>query len=93
MTIIGSAIGSLLLFAYMEDSSIPLLVSSSILSAFVGSFLLEIGLKVGIPQSALWFLLWALFSLTLGLIFPGSVFRLLPVEMKDCELAPGVYKF
>lgn len=93
LTIIGSTIGSLLLFAYMEDSSIPLLVSSSILSAFVGSFLLEIGLKAGIPQSALWFILWALFSLTLGLIFPGSVFRLLPVEMKDCELAPGVYKF
>lgn len=70
LTIIGTVIGSLMLLAYMEDSSIPIIIVSSIICSFIGSVLFEIGLKIGVYQSLLWIVLWALFSLTPGHIYP-----------------------
>lgn len=72
LTIIGSVIGSLILLAYMEDSSIPIIIASSILCSLFGSILFEIGLKIGVYQSLLWGILWFLFSLTLGFIYPKA---------------------
>ena len=70
LTIIGTVIGSLMLLAYMEDSSIPIIIVSSIICSLIGSVLFEIGLKIGVYQSLLWIVLWALFSLTPGHIYP-----------------------
>lgn len=70
LTIIGTVIGSLMLLAYMEDSSIPIIIVSSIICSFIGSVLFEIGLKIGVYQRLLWIVLWALFSLTPGHIYP-----------------------
>lgn len=70
LTIIGTVIGSLMLLAYMEDSSIPIIIVSSIICSLIGSILFEIGLKIGVYQSLLWIVLWALFSLTPGHIYP-----------------------
>lgn len=72
LTIIGTAIGSLMLLAYMEDSSIPIIIVSSIICSLIGSILFEIGLKIGVFQSLLWIVLWFLFSLTLGYIYPKA---------------------
>lgn len=72
LTIIGSVIGSLVLLAYMEDSSIPIIIVSSILCSLLGSILFEVGLKIGVFQSLLWIVLWFLFSLTLGYIYPKA---------------------
>lgn len=71
LTMIGAAIGSLMLLAYMEDGSIPMIVVSSIVCSLFGSILFEIGLKIGIFQTLLWIVLWFLFSLTLGYVYPG----------------------
>lgn len=70
LTIIGTVIGSLMLLAYMEDSSIPIIIVSSIICSLIGSVLFEIGLKIGVYQSLLWIVLWSLFSLTPGHIYP-----------------------
>lgn len=70
LTIIGTVIGSLMLLAYMEDSSIQIIIVSSIICSLIGSVLFEIGLKIGVYQSLLWIVLWALFSLTPGHIYP-----------------------
>ena len=70
LTIIGTVIGSLMLLAYMEDSSIPIIIVSSIIYSLIGSILFEIGLKIGVFQSLLWIVLWSLFSLTTGHIYP-----------------------
>lgn len=70
LTIVGTVIGSLMLLAYMEDSSIPIIIVSSIICSLIGSVLFEIGLKIGVYQSLLWIVLWALFSLTPGHIYP-----------------------
>lgn len=70
LTIIGTVIGSLMLLAYMEDSSIPIIIVSSIICSLIGSVLFEIGLKIGVFQSLLWIVLWSLFSLTPGHIYP-----------------------
>lgn len=70
LTIIGTVIGSLMLLAYMEDSSIPIIIVSSTICSLIGSVLFEIGLKKGVYQSLLWIVLWALFSLTPGHIYP-----------------------
>lgn len=70
LTIIGAAIGSTIFLAYMEDSSIPLIIVSSIVCSLIGSILFEIGLAAGIFQSPLWCILWFLFSLTIGYIYP-----------------------
>lgn len=75
LTIIGAVIGSLVLLAYMEDSSIPLLIFSSLICSFFGSLLFETGLKVGVFQSILWLILWVLFSLTLGYFYPKDDFK------------------
>lgn len=72
LTIIGTAIGSLMLLAYMEDSSIPIIIASSLICSLIGSILFEIGLKIGVFQSLLWLVLWFLFSLTLGYIYPKT---------------------
>lgn len=72
LTIIGSVIGSLMLLPYMEDSSIPIIIVSSIICSLIGSILFEIGLKIGVFQSLLWIVLWFLFSLTLGYIYPKA---------------------
>lgn len=72
LTIIGTAIGSLMLLAYMEDSSIPIIIVSSIICSLIGNILFEIGLKIGVFQSLLWIVLWFLFSLTLGYIYPKA---------------------
>lgn len=77
LTIIGTVIGSLMLLAYMEDSSIPIIIVSSIICSLIGSVLFEIGLKIGVYQSLLWIVLWALFSLTPGHIYP-KVKRAIP---------------
>ena len=71
LTMIGAAIGSLMLLAYMEDGSIPMIVVSSIVCSLFGSILFEIRLKIGIFQTLLWIVLWFLFSLTLGYVYPG----------------------
>lgn len=70
LTIIGTVIGSLMLLAYMEDSSIPIIIVSSIICSLIGGVLFEIGLKIGVYQSLLWIVLWSLFSLTPGHIYP-----------------------
>lgn len=70
LSLIGTVIGSLLLFAYMEDSSIPIIIVSSSIGSVLGSILFEVGLKIGIFQSVLWCILWMLFSLTLGYVYP-----------------------
>lgn len=72
LTIIGTVIGSLMLLAYMEDSSIPIIIVNSIICSLIGSILFEIGLKIGVYQSLLWIVLWSLFSLTPGLIYPRA---------------------
>lgn len=72
LTIIGTVIGGLMLLPYMEDSSIPIIIVSSVICALIGSILFEIGLKVGVFQSLLWIILWFLFSLTLGYIYPKA---------------------
>lgn len=72
LTIIGTVIGSLMLLAYMEDSSIPIIIVSSIICSLIGSILFEIGLKIGVFQSLLWIVLWSLFSLTPGHIYPRT---------------------
>lgn len=72
LTIIGTVIGSLMLLAYMEESSILIIIVSSIICSLIGSVLFEIGLKVGVFQSLLWIVLWFLFSLTLGYIYPKA---------------------
>lgn len=72
LTIIGTAIGSLMLLSYMEESSIPVIVVTSIFGSLIGSILFEIGLKIGIFQSLLWLVLWFLFSLTLGYVYPKT---------------------
>lgn len=72
LTIIGTVIGSLMLLAYMEDSSIPIIIVSSIICSLIGSILFEIGLKIGVFQSLLWIVLWSLFSLTPGYIYPKA---------------------
>lgn len=74
LTIIGGVIGSSIVFAYMEDSSIPLIIGSSLICSFVGSTLFELGLKIGFFQSILWIILWGLFSLTIGLIYPKLLY-------------------
>lgn len=70
LSIIGTVIGSLILLAYMEDSSIRIIVFSSVLCSLMGSILFEIGLKTGVFQSTMWGILWFLFSLTLGYYYP-----------------------
>lgn len=70
LSMIGTLIGSLILFAYMEVSSIPIIILSSIFCSLLGSILFEAGLKNGVLQSILWFILWILFSLTIGYIYP-----------------------
>lgn len=70
LTMIGAAIGSLMLLAYMEDGSIQMIVVSSSVCSLIGSILFEVGLKIGIFQTLLWIVLWFLFSLTLGYVYP-----------------------
>lgn len=70
LTIIGAVLGSLVLLAYMEDSSIPIIIVSSCIFSLIGSILFESGLKIGVPQSLLWIILWFMFSMTLGYIYP-----------------------
>lgn len=70
MTIIGTLIGSAVLFAYMDDFSVPTILLGSVTGALFGSILLEIGLKIGVFQSVLWLILWSLFSITFGYRYP-----------------------
>lgn len=91
LSIIGAAIGSLLLFAYMEAASIPLLIASSVISSLAGSILLELGLKIGISQGVLWCCLWVLFSLTLGYIYPSREDAQIAACLDGCCMAPMAY--
>ena len=70
LTIIGTLIGSAVLFAYMDDFSVPTILLGSVTGALLGSILLEIGLKIGVFQSVLWLILWSLFSITFGYRYP-----------------------
>lgn len=72
LTIIGAVIGGLMLFAYMEEGSIPMIIVSSIVCSLIGSILFEVGLKIGIFRTLLWIVLWFLFSLTSGYIYPKT---------------------
>ena len=91
LSIIGTVIGSLVLLAYMEDTSIPVIIASSAVSALAGSVLLELGLKIGIPQGGLWCCLWILFSLTLGYIYPKIENSRLLSWNEGCKMAPMPY--
>ena len=92
LSIIGMVIGSLVLLAYMEDTSIPIIIVSSAVSALAGSVLLELGLKIGIPQGGLWCCLWILFSLTLGYIYPKIENSRLLSWNEGCRMAPMAYR-
>lgn len=92
LSIIGMVIGSLVLLAYMEDTSIPIIIVSSAVSALSGSVLLELGLKIGIPQGGLWCCLWILFSLTLGYIYPKIENSRLLSWNEGCRMAPMAYR-
>ena len=70
LTIIGTLIGSAVLFAYMDDFSVPTILLGSVTGALLGSILLEIGLKIGVFQGVLWLILWSLFSITFGYRYP-----------------------
>lgn len=70
--IIGTLIGGSMLFAYMEDSSIPIIIATSLAGAFVGSLLFEIGVQHGIYQNFLWLILWLMYSSTVGFIYPAK---------------------
>lgn len=72
LTIIGAAIGSLMLLAYMEDGSIPIIIFSSSICSLFSSILFEVGLKIGILQTLLWIILWGLFSLTIGYLYSNA---------------------
>lgn len=72
LSIIGALIGGMMMFAYMEDSSAPAIISTSIAGSVIGSILLETGVQHGVYQSFLWLILWMLFSLTIGYIYPGA---------------------
>ena len=92
LSIIGTVIGSLVLLAYMEDTSIPIIIVSSAVSALAGSVLLELGLKIGIPQGGLWCCLWILFSLTLGYIYPKIENSRLLSRNEGCRMAPMAHR-
>lgn len=76
LSIIGTVIGSLIIFAYVEESSIPLIVASSFVFSLLGSILFEIGLKVGIMQNFLREILWLMFALTIGYVYPKAKLQL-----------------
>ena len=92
LSIIGSAIGSLILFAYMEDTSIPILIVSSVISSVLGSVLLELGFKLGVSQRMLWCCLWILFSLTVGNIYPNRKENRILASLSGCNMAPLPYR-
>lgn len=69
LSLIGILIGGLLSLAYMDNNSIPLILTNSAVGSIIGSILLEIGVQGGVYQSMLWFLLWILFAATMGYIY------------------------
>lgn len=73
LSLIGMLIGGLLTLAYMDDSSIPLIIVNSAVGSIIGSILLEVGVQHGVYQSVLWLLLWILFATTMGYIYPENV--------------------
>lgn len=72
LSIIGTVIGVLIIFAYVEDHSSLLIIVSSIVCSVMGSIMFEFGLRIGAFQSLLWSILWVLFSLTFGFIYPKA---------------------
>lgn len=75
LSLIGTLVGVLLVLAYMDIGSIPLIMINSIVGAVIGSVLLETGVQNGIYQSFLWFFLWILLAITTGYIYPENVLR------------------
>ncbi len=64
LTILGTAIGTLMVLAYGESKEMILLSSAG--KAFLGALLMEIGTAAGLSAKFMWLILWALISLTLA---------------------------
>lgn len=70
LLLIGMLLGGSMALAYDQWDSVSTILKTSLLEAAVGGLLMEVGLKMGIPQQMLWLVLWLLLSLTLGLLMP-----------------------
>lgn len=70
LTILGTITGSLLIFAYLQDDSMKLIVISSFIEALIGALVVEFGTANSVSSDFTWLILWMLISLTLG--FMGS---------------------
>lgn len=70
LTILGTITGSLLIFAYLQDDSMKLIVISSFIEAFIGALVVEFGTANSISSDFTWLILWLLIAFTLG--FMGS---------------------
>ena len=75
LSIIGAILGSMFVFAFVQDESIPVIILSSVICAVLGSIAMEVGLKAGVLQNLLWLFLWILFSITLGYLQMDSFLK------------------
>jgi hypothetical protein len=65
LTILGSAIGSLAMMAYGRNDSTEISLIGTVITAFLGALVMEVGTSVGLSSSVMWAILWVLIAVLL----------------------------